>query len=199
MDETHTLVCGPGGLTARWGLKPDIVSLGKSIAGGLPLGAYGMTDDVAAMLEQIRGPQGRPARTVATGGTLFGNALSLAAARAALESVLTDAAYDRTAALGDRLADGMGRAVQNAGLPWAIHRLMCRSGYTFAPRLPRDAVEARRTEDEALVRSLRIWLANREVWEAIPGAGPTVAVPADASHVDRYVAAFAEWVTEIVK
>jgi len=50
LDETHTLVAGPGGLTARWALEPDVLVLGKSIANGFPLGAYGMTEAVAGVL-----------------------------------------------------------------------------------------------------------------------------------------------------
>ena len=87
VDETHTLVAGPGGLTAHWGLEPDILVLGKAIAGGIPLGAYGMTAPIAEQLE--RGPATSYGEEVATGGTLFGNALSLAAARVTLTEVLT--------------------------------------------------------------------------------------------------------------
>ncbi|MFB3739852.1 MAG: aspartate aminotransferase family protein, partial [Candidatus Velamenicoccus archaeovorus] len=132
----------------------------------------------------------RPA--VATGGTLFANALSFAAARAALGEVLLPEAYERTRALGTRLADGMERAVRRAGLPWTIHRFFPRAGYTFAPTLPRDAREAAANEDRLLVHLLRAWLANRGVWEAIPGAGPTVSVPATTEDVERYVVAFGE-------
>ena len=74
-DETHTQVVGPGGLTALWGLEPDIVTVGKSIAGGVPFGAWGMTDEVAEYLDAGQGPRRRAPRLVATGGTLFGNAL----------------------------------------------------------------------------------------------------------------------------
>ncbi len=187
IDETHTLVCGPGGLVRTWGLDPDLVSLGKSIAAGVPVGAYGMTEEVAAVLT-VRDRE----ETVATGGTLFANAITFAAARAALGEVLTDDAYAHTAALGGELADGMEDAVRGAGLSWSIHRFFPRSGYTFADRLPRNAREAIACEDRTLVHLIRVWLANRGVWEAIPGAGPTVAVPATREDVGRYTAAFGE-------
>jgi glutamate-1-semialdehyde 2,1-aminomutase len=96
IDETHTLVAGPGGLTATWGLEPDMLVMGKSIASGIPLGAYGMTTTVARALEHC--PSATYAEEVATGGTLFGNALSLAAARVTLAEVLTDGAYEHAAA-----------------------------------------------------------------------------------------------------
>jgi len=197
-DETHTLVCGPGGLTERWNLEPDVVSLGKSIAGGVPIGAYGMTEELAGTLEHPMPPDDEDEPpVVATGGTLFGNPLTMAAARAALGEVLTDFAYGRTAALGARLADGMEAAVKQAGLPWTIHRLFPRSGYTFGPELPRNAAEARAVRDLALVRLLRVYLANRGVWEAIVGAGPTVSVPATEADVDLYIGAFGEFLDEL--
>lgn len=95
LDETHTQVVGAGGLTRLWGLRPDFVTVGKSIASGIPLGAYGMTEDVASVLER---PGGRDDEkpVVATGGTLFGNALSMAAARATMGDVLTPDAYAHT-------------------------------------------------------------------------------------------------------
>jgi acetylornithine/succinyldiaminopimelate/putrescine aminotransferase len=98
LDETHTLVAGPGGLTALWGLEPDMLVMGKSISSGIPLGAYGMTATVADSLE--RPPSATFADVVATGGTLFANALSMAAARITLAEVLTARGYEHAAGLG---------------------------------------------------------------------------------------------------
>ncbi len=195
-DETHTQVVGAGGLTRLWGLDPDIVTIGKSIAAGIPLGAYGMTEAVAEVLER---PDGRddPKPTVATGGTLFGNPLSMAAARAAMGEVLTPAAYARSQVLGARLADGLERVVVGAGLDWSVHRFWPRSGYTFASRPPRDAAEAERSIDVQLRRLIRVHLANRGVWEAIVGAGPTCSVAASEQDVDAYLDAFASLVGEL--
>ena len=75
IDETHTQVVGPGGLTAAWGLDPDFVTCGKSIAGGVPFGAWGMTEEIAAVLTQAKGDDGERSGLIAIGGTLFGNAL----------------------------------------------------------------------------------------------------------------------------
>jgi glutamate-1-semialdehyde aminotransferase len=199
LDETHTQVTGPGGLTRIWGLEPDFISSGKSIAGGVPFGTYGMSEEVAATMHQEKGPDGEREQLVATGGTLFGNALSMAAARATLGEILVEDAYERTAALGSRLADGMEAAVRRAGLPWHIHRLYPRSGYTFALKAPRNAREAEAVADPLLVRLIRTWLANRGVWEAIVGAGPTVPVPGTAEDVDAYVGAFGELVFELTR
>ena len=196
-DETHTQVVGPGGLTAQWGLEPDFVSAGKSIAAGVPFGAWGMTDDVAMFLTQFKGPDGERFDMVALGGTLFGNALSMAAARATMLEVLTPSAYAHTQRLGERLAAGMRASVERVGLPWHIHHLGPRSGYTFQPDPIRNAAEGRACADELLARLIRIWMANRGVWEAIVGAGPVVPVPATDEDVDTYVSAWDELLTRL--
>ena len=195
-DETHTQVVGPGGLTRRWGLECDVVTIGKSIAAGIPLGAYGMTEDVAAVLQR---PGGRDddKPQVAVGGTLFGNPVSMAAARATMSEVLTDEAYAHTQRLGSRLADGLEQVVSAAGLEWTVHRFWPRSGLSFSPTLPRTASEARESLDVPFRRLLRVHLANRGVWDAIVGAGPTCSVSATEGDVDAYLAAFADLVGEL--
>ena len=185
IDETHTLVAGPGGLTAHWALEPDLVVLGKAISGGIPLGAYGMTAPVASVLER-RSPTPW-GETVATGGTLFANALSLAAARATLAEILTDAAYEHAAALGGRLADGIEVVAAEHGLPWRSHRLFNRSGYTHASELPSNAAEARATFDSELYNLQRLYMANRGIWEAIDSSGPACGIQASEADVDRYL------------
>jgi glutamate-1-semialdehyde 2,1-aminomutase len=192
LDETHTQVVGPGGLTAAWGLEPDLLTAGKSIAAGVPFGAWGMTETIGHVLLQMKGPDGERGDMVATGGTLFGNALSMAAARATMLEVLTDEAYASTARLGAKLANGMAATVRAVGLPWHIHHLGPRAGYTFRPEPVANADEARACADDLLTRLIRVWLANRGVWEAIVGAGPVVSVPATDDEVDAYLVAWDE-------
>jgi glutamate-1-semialdehyde 2,1-aminomutase len=195
-DETHTQVVGPGGLTRMWALESDFVTVGKSIAAGIPLGAYGMTAEVASALQR---PGGRDdAKTqVAVGGTLFGNPVSMAAARATMSEVLTDAAYAHSQRLGGRLADGLSKVVAGAGLEWTTHRFWPRSGFTFGPSMPRTASEALANLDVPLRRLARVYLANRGVWDAIVGAGPTCSVAATDDDVDAYVTAYADLVGEL--
>jgi len=188
LDETHTHVVGPGGATGLWQLSPDIVTIGKAVAGGLPLGAYGVTAELGEQLDA--------ARNVATGGTLFGNPLSAAAARAALTEVLVPEAYQHASGLGGELADGIEAAIGSAGLPWTAIRLGPRSGQWYGPR-PRTGAEAHALADDQLTRLIRIWLANRGVWEALPGAGPTACIPATHADVDRYVEAYGELLAEL--
>jgi antitoxin (DNA-binding transcriptional repressor) of toxin-antitoxin stability system len=120
VDETHTHVVGAGGATARYGLNPDVVTIGKAVAGGVPMGAYGVT---AALGEELSAD-----RRVATGGTLFGNPLSAAAAKAALTQVLVADAYQHTSALGARLADGIQAAITASGLPVATQPMVDLAG-----------------------------------------------------------------------
>ena len=188
LDETHTQVFGPGGLTALWGLEPDFLVIGKSIAGGLPFGAWSTTPEIAELLDQRKGPDGERSDLVATGGTIFGNALSLAAARAVLTEILVPEAYAHTQRLGARLAGGMRESVERHGLPWHIPHVGPRAGYTFQPMPIHDAAEGRAAADELLTRLIRAWLANRGVWEAIVGAGPVCSVPCSDEDVNAYLA-----------
>ncbi len=195
IDEAHTLVCGPGGLTRRFALDPDILTLGKFIAGSVPLGAYGMT---AVLAERFARPDpANPRATFASGGTLFANALSMAAARASFEHVLTEDAYARTAELGARLADGIEERCRRRGLPWRAHRLFARSGYCYGPDLPRNAADYHAIMRPDLAHLMRVYFANRGIWEAITTAGPTVSVAATALDIDRYLGCLDEFLGEL--
>jgi glutamate-1-semialdehyde 2,1-aminomutase len=200
IDETHTLVTAYGGLTTEWGLEPDVLTVGKSIAGGVPLGAYGMTDDVAAVL---RPPAGGAAVSgiaydeVATGGTLFANALSMAAARAALTEVLTPAAFSAAARLGEILATGLQAHIHRAGLPWSVSAHGAHACYFFSPQPPRDARGSRHIDDPGLRALIRLFLANRGVWESGWWLGPTVSVAHTPQDVAAYLDAIGEF-TEAV-
>ena len=183
LDETHSHVVGEGGATGLLGLDPDILTIGKAVAGGIPMGAYGVTAALAPELDVER--------NVATGGTLFGNPRSAAAARAALTEVLVPEAYARAAAAGARLAGGIADAIAMAGLPWTTIRFGPRSGQWYGAQ-PRTGAEAHALTDEGLTRLLRVWMANRGVWDALPGAGPTCPIPTADADVDRYVDAYGD-------
>jgi glutamate-1-semialdehyde 2,1-aminomutase len=155
-----------------------------------------MTAELQKAFESGRSLAGQRGE-LATGGTMFANALSMAAARAALTEVLTPEAYTRAATLGADLADGLEAAVDAAGLPWKIQRLGPRSGVNLSGRLPRDAAEADADEQPELNALLRLYLANRGVWEAISTAGPAMSVDATEDDVETYLAAFREFVAEV--
>jgi glutamate-1-semialdehyde 2,1-aminomutase len=152
------------------------------------MGAYGVTQELGAELDV--------ARNVATGGTLFGNPLSAAAAEAALTKVLVPEAYQHVTKLGTELADGIQAAITSAGLPWTVIRFGPRTGQWYGPR-PRTGAQAADLVDNDLTALMRIWLANRGIWEALPGAGPTVPVPATSEDVGQYLDAYAGLLTAI--
>src|SRR5215218_9115570 len=137
IDETHTICAGPGGYTQAHGLEPDLVTLGKPIAGGVPAAAYGMGEEVAANVEEYLGTL-EVSDVGGIGGTLLGNALSLAATRATLERVLTTEAFERMIALGARFEAGVNEAIAVHGAPWHATRLGCRVEYAFRPTPPRN-------------------------------------------------------------
>lgn len=200
LDETHTLVAAYGGLGGEYGLDPDMKVLGKSIAGGVPLGAYGMSEQVAALIappDESYVVMGVPVAEMALGGTLFANALSMAAGRAALEEVLTPEGYERARALGTRMADGLEAAIATAGLPWSVARMGPHAYYAFAPTRARNAGQSRDQDDPDLRALMRVWMANRGVWESGWWLGPTVSMAHTATDVDAYVDIFAACLADL--
>ena len=160
IDETHTLCAGPGGATGAWGLDPDLLVVGKPIGGGVPVAAYGMTDDVASGIEPAM--RGHEIDVAGVGGTLSGSALSLAAARAALSSSLREEDFARAFPLAERWADGVAGVIEEHGLPWHVQRLGCRAEYRFCPP-PRNVADAAAAVDDELEGFLHLWALNRGV------------------------------------
>ncbi len=161
IDETHTLSAGPGGCTQAWGLDPDIVTLGKAIAGGIPIGAYGLHADFAERL--LSRSDLDLVDTGGVGGTLAGNALSLAAARATLEQVLTEEAFAGMIALCTRYHEGVEQIIANHSLPWSARQLGARSEYRFADPAPRNGTESEASTDVDLEDYLHLYLVNRGI------------------------------------
>lgn len=160
IDETHTMCAGPGGATAAWGLEPDLVVVGKAIAGGVPAAAYGMS---AAVAERLSGPMlGHEIDVAGVGGTLTANALALAATRATLTTCLRAEDFAVAVPLAERFAAGVAGVIAEHGLPWHVQRLGCRAEYWFCPP-PRDGAAAAAAVDEELEAFLHLWCLNRGV------------------------------------
>ena len=160
-DETHTFSAGPGGCTAAWGLEPDMVTIGKSIAGGVPAGAYGLTADLA---ERILADQAADIEdTGGIGGTLAGNALSLAAMRATLGEVLTDEAFDDMIAVANRFTAGVQSVLDSRRLPWTIAQLGARAEYRFCPGPPHTGGQSEAAADPELDEYLHLYMINRGI------------------------------------
>lgn len=161
VDETHTLSAGPGGCTQAWGLEPDVVTLGKAIGGGVPIGAYGLADAVRGRIDAR--PELDLVDTGGVGGTLAGNALSLAAARATLAEVLTPAAFAGMAAVCTRYTVGVQALIDAHDLPWSITQLGARSEYRFRSPAPRTGGESHAATDVELEDLLHLFLLNRGI------------------------------------
>ena len=161
IDETHTFSAGPGGATSQWGLEPDIFVIGKSIGGGIPSGAYGIS---AAVAEAVNAhPEADLVDVGGVGGTLAGNALSVAAMRATLEHVLTEEAFEHMVRLATDFTDGVRATLDRTGVPWSVSRLGARAEYRFTSPAPRNGSSSAAAADDELDEYLHLYLANRGV------------------------------------
>jgi glutamate-1-semialdehyde 2,1-aminomutase len=161
IDETHTICTGPGGYTAVHGLKPDFLTIGKPLAGGVPAAVYGFTEEVAEAFNEKLDVD--DADVGGIGGTLAGNALSIAAMKATLENVLTDEFYKTAIALQEGFTAGVESVIREYQLPWIVKRLGNRSEYWFRPRPPRNGGEAFAAIDHELDRYMHLYTLNRGV------------------------------------
>jgi glutamate-1-semialdehyde 2,1-aminomutase len=187
IDEAHTQSFAYGGLTQAWGLEPDLLVVGKGLGSGIAFGAYGMTADIADLCvrhldRNVAEPDG-----LALGGTTYGNAIALAAARATLEHCLTEEAYTRTAGLGRKLGDGLETVFRKHGLDWRAPVIGGRSAWVLFPELPRNAEESYRSLDRNFVETRRLFMLNRGIWEAIRTAGPALSFAHRQADVERYI------------
>jgi glutamate-1-semialdehyde 2,1-aminomutase len=160
-DETHTFSAGPGGCTRAWNLEPDIVTIGKSIAGGIPAGAYGLSTELADAILADKAADIED--TGGIGGTLAGNVLSVAAMRATLDQVLTDAAFEGMIFAADRYTAGVSDVFASRGVPWTITQLGARAEYRFCPQPPRNGGESAAAADAELDEYLHLYLVNRGI------------------------------------
>jgi glutamate-1-semialdehyde aminotransferase len=189
IDETHTICVGPGGYTAAHGLTPDLLTIGKTIGGGVPAGAYGFTEAVADLIRDH--VTWEDADVGGIGGTLAGNALSMAAIAATLTEVLTDEAFARMIPLAERWAAGVAEVIARRDVPWHVTRLGARAEYHFMPHPPRTGAEQWANGDPELERFLHLWAMNRGVLMT-PFHNMALMSPATTeADVDAHTAVFA--------
>jgi glutamate-1-semialdehyde 2,1-aminomutase len=161
IDETHTICAGPGGYSTAFGLQPDFLTLGKPIAGGIPAAIYGFTQEVAERFEAQLVKEDSDVGGI--GGTLAGNALSIAAMKATFEQVLTPEFYEKAFVLQDKFTAGVESVIQEFGLPWIVKRLGNRSEYWFRPTPPKNGGEAAAAIDHELDRYMHLFALNRGI------------------------------------
>lgn len=200
-DETHTICTGPGGYTREHRLKPDMMTIGKPIAGGIPAAAYGISEEVAERIQaRVAETMKKDASSSGVGGTLSGNALAVAAMRTNLEKVMTEEAYDRMTTLAERLADGIKEVIRSRGLAWHVIRLGARVeyGYGFQPQPPRNGSEAQAGEDLELDRLMHLMALNRGILLTPFHYMALVSPETTENDVDRYNEVFAECVDSLI-
>ena len=190
IDETHTICAGPGGCTQAWGLDPDMVTLGKPIGSGIPSAVYGFGRSLADLIHADW--DYHAADECGIGGTLAGNALSLAAMRATLGEVLTETAFAHTIPLAGRWADGVQGVIDEFDVPWVVKRLGCRAEYWPRPVPPKNGGEAAAAEDEQLDRYLHLFMLNRGILMTPFHNMALMAPQTTAEDVDRHTAVFRE-------
>ena len=194
-DETHCISTGPGGYTRAHGLDPDMLTLGKPIAGGIPCSVFGFTAEIEAAMRRVS--EADPGYS-GMGTTLSGNALTLATMRATLEEVMTERAYERMLALSARLAAGLERVIAGNALAWHVQRVGARAEWLFSATAPRNGSEAEAAFDHELERALHLYLLNRGVLIA-PFHNMTLCAPVtEEAQVDRLVGAVEGAVKELL-
>lgn len=161
LDETHTISAGPGGMTSQHGLEPDAIVLGKTIGGGVPVGAYGLTDELAQRISSST--QLENVDIGGVGGTLAGNALSMAAVQATLAEVLTPQAYERMERLAELWVSNVQAVIDEYELPWQVSRIGCRGEYSFRASAPINGREAAESDDFELQQYLQLHAINRGI------------------------------------
>lgn len=195
IDETHTICGGPGGLTRVWNLEPDIFTLGKPIAGGIPAAVMGMSQGVYDELMTYP-PDGGAIRLGRR--TLNANALAMVAMRATLEHVMTEEAFDRMIPLAKRLADGVDEMIKANDLPWHVILLGCRAEYRWSVTPPRNGEEATAARDADLHRLVHLFFLNRGIMLTPPHSMVLMCPDTTAEDVDFHNRVFAEFVKEVI-
>ena len=195
IDETHTLCAGPGGYTALHGLEPDMLTMGKAIGGGVPVGVYGMSAELAERM--LAGVHRDSSDTGGIGGTLSGNALSVAAVRATLEHVLTDDFYARTVPLAEAFRAGVEAVITEHSLPWIVKSLGCRVEYWFRPEPPRNGGEAFAAIDDDLDRYMHLCALNRGILMTPFHNMALIAPSTTTADIDQHTAVFRESVAAL--
>jgi glutamate-1-semialdehyde 2,1-aminomutase len=195
IDETHTICAGPGGYTRAENLEPDILVFGKAIGGGIPGAAYGFSQEVAERI--VAGQELENCDVGGIGGTLAGNALSVAAMRATLTKVLTQAAFDRMLPMAERWAAGVAKAIAEAELPWHVTRLGCRAEYLFGAEPPKNGAQAHNAMDFELERFLHLHAMNRGILLTPFHNMALMSPQTEVDDVDRHTRVFREAVKEI--
>ena len=161
LDETHTISSGAGGYARNHGLQPDMLVVGKAVAGGLPCAVYGFTEDLARRMRAAK--EAAPDGHSGIGTTLTANPLTLAALLAALQHLHTADTYAPMLARAQALEHGLMQRITDAGRPWTVTRLGARMELQFMPHTPRTAQDVREQGQPELEAFTHLFMLNRGV------------------------------------
>ena len=187
LDETHTLSSGPGGYTRAHALEPDMLVVGKAIAGGVPAAVWGVTADLALRMDEAARRIGQGYSGVGT--TLSGSALALAAMEAMLGEVMSEEAYGRMREGADRLVGGLEGVIAQRGLPWSVVRAGARVELVLAQSPPQNAAQMRLALDRERLAGLHLHLINRGVLIAPFHNMMLVSPMTETAQIDRLIRA----------
>jgi glutamate-1-semialdehyde 2,1-aminomutase len=160
LDETHTICAGPQGASRLWGIDADMLVIGKTIGGGIPVAAYGMSSEVAVKVESLM--HGHDLDVSGIGGTLSGSALAGAAIRATLTHALRQEDFDIAIPLATRWSIGVQAIIDQYGLPWTVQQLGCRAEYWFSEH-PQNGAQAAASVNDGLESFMHLYALNRGI------------------------------------
>ncbi|MFN3955270.1 MAG: aspartate aminotransferase family protein [Pararhodobacter sp.] len=195
IDETHTISSGLGGYARVHGVMPDILVVGKCVAGGMPAAIWGLA---SALAERFAAHDAtRPAGHSGMGTTLSANPMQFACLEATLGEVMTAGAYAHMEAGAARLQAGLVRAIARHGLDWHVVRVGARVEFICAPGPLVNGTEAARAHQPELEGALHLGLVNRGCLIA-PFHNMMLVSPATKNRqIDRLIAAFDEILTTL--
>jgi glutamate-1-semialdehyde 2,1-aminomutase len=197
IDETHTICAGPGGYSGSFALEPDFLTLGKPLAGGVPAAVYGFTEEVSQAFASRLALD--DADVGGIGGTLAGNALSIAAMKATLQHVLTEDFYVKAAKLQEYFTAGVESVIQEFDLPWIVKQLGNRSEYWFRPDPPKNGGEAHAAVDPELDRYMHLFALNRGILMTPFHNMALISAETTLADVDQHTNIFREAVRSLLK
>jgi glutamate-1-semialdehyde 2,1-aminomutase len=191
LDETHTLSSGLAGYAGEHGLQPDMLVIGKAIAGGVPAAVWGVTADLAARMDTAQHAAGPGSSGIGT--TLSGNALAMRAMHVMLTQVMTDDAYARMLQGADELVRSLRDVIDAHDLPWSVVHVGARAELIFAATPPHDAAAMRKVLDHDLLEAFHLFLINRGVLIAPFHNMMLISPETESAAIGRLAAAVAEF------
>jgi glutamate-1-semialdehyde 2,1-aminomutase len=195
LDETHTICAGPQGASRLWGIDADMLVIGKTIGGGIPVAAYGMSSEVAVKVEALM--HGHDLDVSGIGGTLSGSALAGAAIRATLTHALRPEDFDIAIPLATRWSTGVQAIIDQHGLPWTVQQLGCRAEYWFSEH-PQNGAQAAASVNDGLESFMHLYALNRGIL-LTPFHNMALMTPFHSEDdVDLHTSVFSDCVRELV-